>query len=114
MKEFEDSIYNNVITYGNPYNAFTKNSTATLEKKLRRVVGKCIKLIESLGSPYGSRYTEDSVREMCYNLLNVPIKEAYAKGKHIPKYLFDLYNSDSGFRDLDLDEFYRAIFELVE
>ena len=120
LKEFEDAVYDKVITYGNPYNAFNNSNTATLEKKLRRVSRRCIKLIESLDSDYtpnrstSPKYSEDSVREICYNILNVPIKKAYAKGTHIPKYLFDLYNSPNGYKDLDLGDFYRAIFELVE
>ena len=120
LKEFEDSVYDKVIIYGNPYDAFYNSRTATLEKKLRRVSRRCIKLIESLDSDYtpnrstSPKYSEDSVREMCYNILNVPIKKAYAKGTHIPKYLFDLYNSPNGYKDLDLGDFYRAIFDLIE
>lgn len=114
LEEFE--AHQDMSIYENPYNAFNKSRTATLEKKLRGLVRKCMKLIDSLdsSSPSVGWYTEDDVRKKCYNLLNVPIKRAYAKGIHVPKYLLDLYNPPNGYKDLDLEEFYRAIFDLIE
>ena len=74
-----------------------------------------MRLIDSLdsSSPSVGWYTEDDVRKKCYNLFKTPIKQAYAKGMHVPKYLLDLYNPPNGYKDLDLGEFYRAISILV-
>lgn len=113
LKEFESN--QDIFIYENPYNAFCKSRTATLEKQLSRLITKCMRLIDSLdsSSPSVGWYTEDDVRKKCYNLFKTPIKMAYAKGMYVPEYLLDLYNPPNGYKDLDLGDFYRAISILV-
>lgn len=113
LEEFESN--QDMSIYENPYDAFCKSRTATLEKQLSKLITKCMRLIDSLdsSSPSVGWYTEDDVRKKCYNLFKTPIKKAYAKGMYVPEYLLDLYNPPNGYKDLDLGDFYRAISILV-
>lgn len=120
LKEFQDRVSEDIAIYGNVYNAFKKDFNATFHRKLHKVVKRCIEFIDGLDSwsndaSFNPNYpvrSKDVVRIVCYDMLRSHIAKLHKCGLPIPKYLDELYKSSNGYKNLDLEKFYRAIYYL--
>lgn len=120
LKEFQDKVSEDIAIYGNVYNAFKKDFNATFHRKLHKVIRRCIEFIDGLDSgsndaSFNPNYqvrSKDVVRIVCYDMLRSHITKLHKCGLPIPKYLDELYKSSNGYKNLDLEKFYRAIYYL--